>query len=100
MSKQKTKCLMVVQKSKQEEANALMESIAGPYAKNTFSVPVIHGAGKVITHYAACWQMTQAQLDAIRKSSRKPVIHLNSGRAKLVSEGYTPNGKIRHGVTL
>ena len=58
--------LLLVPKALQEAANAAAIEAAGPYAADTFNVPVVIGGGKQVTHYAASWRMTETQLKTFK----------------------------------
>jgi len=81
--------LLLVPKTLQDAANAAAIEAAGPYAADTFNVPVIIGGGQQVTHYAASWRMTKTQLKAFKAAM--------TGQQNTVAElarGETPRGKL------
>ena len=81
--------VIIVPKALQDAANAAAIEAAGPYAADTFSVPVVIGGGQQVTHYAASWRMTETQLKAFKAAM--------TGKQNTVAElarGETPRGKL------
>lgn len=92
----RTRALFIVAKARQAAANAAAVQIAGPYAADTFSVPVCQGASTVVTHYAACWDMKDIELAAFKQAMASSIagktgrVFENAGRAKMLAEGFHP----------
>lgn len=89
--------VIIVSADQRDAANAAAVAIAGRNAADTFSVPVIKGNGKKVTHYIAAWQMDAKLQAAFEKafatqiSSQKcEVIKTQDARKTMTDKGAKP----------
>lgn len=76
----RTRALLIVTAPLRDAANAAAIQVAGPYATDTFSVPLYQGLAKVPTHYAACWSMENVDLAEFRQAIAQ---YLSGGKVQV-----------------
>jgi hypothetical protein len=93
----RTRTLLVVTAAERDAANAAAIAAAGPYAAGTFDVPYVSGMSTKATHYAACWLITDKQLDAFKKAMAAKMVAKTvevmeqAGRAELQAKKLEPS---------